>query len=106
WFQIEILDYKNTAIFQSSLDNTLDINTGNVGDILNQGLAPIGNSLQKVAALDAIILPMPQNIQDMNAVGWGDDSLNNLAAAGLNFAKGTIGSPDLMTGFIDKLKAF
>lgn len=106
WFQIEIIEYDKTATFQTSLDNITDINTGDVGAILQQGLSPIGNSLQKVNRLDYILLPMPQNIQDMNAVGWGDDSLNNLAAAGLNFAKGAIGSPDLMAGVVDKLKQF
>jgi len=106
WFQIEIIEYKKNAIFQSSLGNILDINNGDVGSILNQGLAPIGDSLQRVGRLDDILLPMPQNIQDTNSVGWGDDSLNNLAAAGLNFAKGTIGSPDGIAGFVDKLKEF
>ena len=33
--------------------------------------------------LGFIFLPIPENIQDSNAVGWGDDSINSVAAAGV-----------------------
>jgi len=98
WFQIEIIDY-------SIKQDLSGFNLEKPGSIISGGLTPIGNQLQKVSALGTIYLPMPQNIQDMNAVGWGDDSLNTLAAAGLNFAKGTIGSPELISGFVDRLKS-
>jgi hypothetical protein len=43
------------------------------------------NGLQRNSALkEAIattVLPIPSGIQDNNAIGWGDDSMNNLTAA-------------------------
>ena len=38
-----------------------------------------------------IFLPIPENIQDSNAVNWGDDSLNGLAARAIGSAAGVIG---------------
>jgi hypothetical protein len=45
-----------------------------------------------------IFLPMPQNIVDSNAVDWGDDSLNSLAAYGLGATSSAMGSEDFMKG--------
>ena len=39
-----------------------------------------------------IFLPIPENIQDSNAVNWGDDSLNGLAARAIGESKKFIGS--------------
>jgi hypothetical protein len=39
-----------------------------------------------------IFLPIPENIQDSNAVNWGDDSLNGLAARGIGLSAAAIGS--------------
>lgn len=55
--------------------------------------------------LSTIFLPIPQNIQDTNAVGWGDDSLNSLAAYGVGATKEVMGSPDFIKGILDKFKA-
>lgn len=38
-----------------------------------------------------IFLPIPENIQDSNAVNWGDDSLNGLAARAIGSAIRVIG---------------
>ena len=38
-----------------------------------------------------IFLPIPENIQDSNAVNWGDDSLNGLAARAIGSTMGVIG---------------
>ena len=38
-----------------------------------------------------IFLPIPENIQDSNAVNWGADSLNGLAARGIGAAAKVIG---------------
>lgn len=37
-----------------------------------------------------IYLPIPQNIQDTNAVGWGEDSLNSIAAFGVGASQDII----------------
>lgn len=41
--------------------------------------------------LATVFLPIPENIQDSNAVNWGDDSLNGLAARGIGQSKEFIG---------------
>ena len=48
-----------------------------------------------------IFLPIPENIQDSNAVNWGDDSLNGLAARAIGSAAGFIGNNG---SFIDAVK--
>ena len=42
--------------------------------------------------LATVFLPIPENIQDSNAVNWGDDSLNGLAARAIGESKKFIGS--------------
>ena len=39
-----------------------------------------------------IFLPIPENIQDSNAVNWGEDSLNGLVARGIGSAAKVIGT--------------
>ena len=51
--------------------------------------------------LATIFLPIPENIQDSNAVNWGDDSLNGLAARAIGSAAGFIGNNG---SFIDAVK--
>ena len=53
---------------------------------------------------DTILLPIPQNIQDSNGAGWGEDSINNIAAFGLGQVGDFIESPELLKGFGDLLK--
>jgi hypothetical protein len=48
------------------------------GEIATKGLQR-NSALKKVIA--TTILPIPSGIQDNNAIGWGDDSMNNLTAA-------------------------
>ena len=50
------------------------------------------DKLKNVEILKSIFLPIPQNIQDTNAVGWGEDSLNSIAAYGVGQVSGLIGS--------------
>jgi len=47
-----------------------------------------------------IYLPIPQNIQDTNAVGWGEDRLNSLAAFGVGKGQEFIESGSLQ-GMLD-----
>jgi hypothetical protein len=53
-----------------------------------------------------ILLPMPQGISDTNAVNWGDDTLNPLAAAGVGAAETAMeGKPgDAVSTFISQMK--
>lgn len=60
--------------------------------------------INKQEILSTIFLPIPQNIQDTNAVGWGDDSLNSLAAYGVGATKDVIASPDFIKGILEKFK--
>lgn len=53
--------------------------------------APTSNNNQ-VTVYDNIYLPMPQGIEDSNSVDWGDDSLNPIAATGIDAANKIIGS--------------
>jgi len=52
---------------------------------------------------DTILLPIPQNIQDSNGAGWGEDSINNIVAVGLGQIGDFIQSDELDKGFGDLL---
>ncbi len=56
--------------------------------------------------LGFIFLPIPENIQDSNAVNWGDDSINGLAAAGVGAIKGAITSENFIKGATEAAKKF
>lgn len=60
------------------------------------------NSKQK--AEQTIQLPIPSNIGDTNQVNWGGDSLNPLAAAGVEAAGRILKSKGFMEGTIDAIK--
>jgi|LakMenEpi03Aug12_release.lakeMendotaPanAssembly.Ray.scaffolds.fasta_scaffold04367_27 hypothetical protein len=60
------------------------------------------NSKQK--ARQTIQLPIPSNIGDTNQVNWGDDSLNPLAAAGVEAAGSILKSKGFGEGTIDAIK--
>jgi hypothetical protein len=47
-------------------------------EIMSKGIQR-NSALKKVIA--TTILPIPSGIQDNNAIGWGDDSMNNMTAA-------------------------
>lgn len=53
-----------------------------------------------------ILLPIPQNVQDQNSVGWGDGSLNAFELAGAEFAGGTIKAGNLFSGGAEKGSVF
>ena len=56
--------------------------------------------------LGFIFLPIPENIQDSNAVGWGDDNINGLAAAGVNAVTNTLKSGKFVEGLFKSGKDF
>lgn len=63
------------------LPSSLNTGAGAFGTTYKQG-SPLGQSVQ---------LPIQGGIQDSNAVGWNEDNLNPLQAAGAELAKDTIG---------------
>ena len=56
--------------------------------------------------LGFIFLPIPENIQDSNAVNWGDDSINGIAALGVGAAMKAMKNPNLAKGAVEGAKTF
>lgn len=65
YLRIEILKYKGADF----TDQT---------DFLVKGVNRASTNIKKT--IGTIILPIPQNIKDLNAAGWGEDSLNSMSA--------------------------
>lgn len=87
YLKIDILEYKPPGFGNqpgSFALNTSDQTYANVGvkDIL-----------------DTILLPIPDNLQDSNSVGWGADSLNPIQAA-----LGSLGSEAIKSAFTGNTK--
>ena len=81
-----------------------------LGSQEGQGLS-LGNSTDELQEnienpLGFIFLPIPENIQDSNAVNWGDDSINGLAAAGIKATKSAIESGNIAKGIFEGVKDF
>lgn len=53
-------------------------------------LNPPSQSKSKQSLKATIYLPMPQNLQDSNSLGWGDDRIGPLGAAAYSLGKGVI----------------
>jgi len=53
-----------------------------------------------------ILLPIPQNVQDQNSVGWGDGSLNAFELAGAEAVSGVIRSKKYIDGIGKELGNF
>jgi len=85
YLEIRVVEYKAPG-FDTSGDQAL---IGNSTDELQENIEnPLG----------FIFLPIPENIQDSNAVSWGDDSINGLAAIGMKGAMEAIKNPSLFEG--------
>jgi len=81
YLQITIKSHSGTS---SLVENPLSFGTADPPVTVSGNPAQVG-----VAGInDIIILPMPSNISDNNAVGYGEDSLDILGAAAGNIAKG------------------
>ena len=78
YFSIILYDYVNSeANGLPNLDFTVD------------GLINYSKRLTQTPK-ESIYLPMPSNLQDSNAVSWGDSKMNNLSAAGVVAAENVI----------------
>ena len=85
YLEIRVVEYKAPG-FDTSGDQAL---IGNSTDELQENIEnPLG----------FIFLPIPENIQDSNAVSWGDDNINGLAAIGMKGAMEAIKNPSLLDG--------
>ena len=85
YLEIRVVEYKPPG-FDTSGEQAL---IGNSTDELQENIEnPLG----------FIFLPIPENIQDSNAVSWGDDSINGLAAIGMKGAMEAIKNPSLLEG--------
>jgi len=91
YLQIEVIEYKKLGITPQQ-------------DILSKGLNSSKNNYGEKNLLSTILLPIPQNIQDSNGAGWGEDSLNTLAAYGVGAATDVIESNNYLKGIVDAIK--
>jgi hypothetical protein len=84
YFKIEC--YRYQAPYASTMKEY--VNTGDLAKTFGQGVRR-GTALKGVNLkgdpLGTIILPMPQDVRDTNAVRWADDNMNNLSAAALGY---------------------
>ena len=91
YLEMRVVEYKPPG-FDTSGEEAL---IGNSTDSLQENIEnPLG----------FIFLPIPENIQDSNAVSWGDDSINGLAAIGMKGAMTAIKNPNLVKGAVEGAK--
>tara|TARA_Y100000385_G_scaffold282780_1_gene337775 strand:+ start:54 stop:1232 length:1179 start_codon:yes stop_codon:yes gene_type:complete len=91
YLQIEILKYKTLGITPQA-------------NVLQEGVRSskkFYDNVKKIDAIGTILLPIPQNISSTNSTGWGEDSLNTIAAYGLGAAGDIIESPNFLNGIIN-----
>ena len=94
YLEIRVVEYQPPG-FEIGGSGPLSLNTST--DALQENIEnPLG----------FIFLPIPENIQDSNAVGWGDDSINGLAAAGVNAVTNTLKSGKFVEGLFKSGKDF
>ena len=95
-------DYLRVTVFSY---NPPGLSSGGEGTIFQIGGSEStrekGNG-QQADYLGQIILPMPDNVSDNNAVTWDSDSLNSLALAGVNAAETLINNLSLTGGSLGK----
>ena len=63
-----------------------------------------GKNSRTIIKEGTVFLPIPSNIQDGNAVGYGDDSLNGIVAAAIGPIKSAIDTDFTQPGEITKMK--
>jgi len=91
YLKIEILEY-------------VLLGTPKQENVLTQGLVSSKSVYGQKKAIQTILLPIPQNIQAGNSTGWGEDSLNSLAAYAAGAVSGTIQSDKFFQGIIDAIR--
>ena len=76
----------------STLQIDLDSGRNNAGFNFAAGAA---QAAVRVNPLGAIMLPMPDNIKDINSVSWESDTLDSLSAKALNTGMGAVDAAKL-----------
>ena len=76
----EDTDYFSISLFNY---NNPEASGTPITDFTVDGLVNYSKKLSVEMAGPSIYLPMPSNLQDSNAVSWGDSKMNNLSAAGV-----------------------
>jgi len=93
YFKIEC--YRYQAPYAAAIKEY--VKTGDLANTFGQGVRR--KTALKGDVLGTIILPMPQDVRDTNAVRWADDNLNNLSAAALGYtSKNATNMLGLMAG--------
>ena len=94
YFSISLFNYNNPEASGTSIT-----------DFTVEGLVDYSKKLSVEMTGPAIYLPMPSNLQDSNAVSWGDSKMNNLTAAGVK-AGAAVMNIDLLNleGSLDTVK--
>jgi len=93
-------DYLKIDIFKY-----VPLNFDSNSNVLREGLKRSKGSYKGKEAISSIILPVPQNISSTNATGWGEDSINTLAAYGLSKIPNITNAPDMGTFFSNLFNA-
>ena len=97
YLQIDVLKFESSGLGSLQEDKTFKLNT--ITETINN----------KKTILGTIFLPIPNQIQDQNGVNWGADSLNGLAAAGVDAANAVMqsgGMGDVMNTAGNQLNNF
>ena len=96
FLEIRVVEYKPPG-FELGSQEGQGLSLGTSTDALQENIEnPLG----------FIFLPIPENIQDSNAVNWGDDSINGLAAAGVGAIKGAMTSENFIKGATEAAQKF
>tara|TARA_B100000424_G_scaffold99855_1_gene74913 strand:+ start:813 stop:1727 length:915 start_codon:yes stop_codon:yes gene_type:complete len=96
YLEIRVVEYEPPG-FEVGAQEGQGLSLGTSTDALQENIEnPLG----------FIFLPIPENIQDSNAVNWGDDSINGLAAAGVGAIKGAITSENFIKGATEAAQKF
>jgi len=94
YLKIQILEYV-----------PLKFNAADGSSILKEGLRSSKGLYKNKNALSTIILPIPQNITSTNGTGWGEDSLNTLAAYAVGKSQEVINSDNFFKGLFDAIRS-
>ena len=92
FLEIKVVEYKPPGFNPGSEGQSFSLTTS------SQSLK---KNIEK--PLGYIFLPMPEQIQDTNNVGWGEDSINGVAARGFALSQNAIESDNPAKGVADLL---
>lgn len=90
YLQITIKSYPNTGTSEDATNSLIEgAGFGSIGSVATAGKTKA--SVAQLAENGVILLPMPSNIQDLNSVSYGEDTLDPLGAFAGGAAKDLMG---------------